>query len=391
MMLMKMNVQKRIDYYLGGLFLIFIKPLVFLVGKMLQRDHTPSIQGRLLFIKMLGGGSLLLALPLILGLKKKYPTRKICILTTPAVKPFAELLAVFDRIYIIDNRSIVGLFKSTFKALVSSWSVDTVIDLEVHSRLTTLFSIFTMARNRLGFYLENVFWRKNLHTHLVFYNLFSPSYFFYEQFAYLLDAQPIEMEACNLHLLMSIYRNAKQANACRTVCIGASCSSLGRERMLNAGQWLEIFKSRIAADEEVVVCFLGGEDDKVISGEIINVLKSYFSNARIYNECGVLSLKDAVRKIHSADEFWGIDSALLHFARLMKTESVSFWGPTAPETRLRKIEGLAEEVFYSKIPCSPCIHVTEQPPCNGNNLCIKAIFNKSLQAQRDLSKIIGIK
>jgi hypothetical protein len=30
-----------------------------------------------------------------------------------------------------------------------------------------------------------------------------------------------------------------------------------------------------------------------------------------------------------------------------------------------------EEVFYRPIPCSPCVHVTENPPCNGASACMR--------------------
>ena len=182
---MNLNIEKTIDYYVGGFLLLVVKPVVCAIGKILHRDHTLTIRGPILFIKMMGGGSLLLALPLILGLKQANPSKSVWIVTTPSVKPFAEILGAFDRIIIIDNRSIHRLILTAAKALLQCLATDTVIDLEVHSRLTTLFSLFTMARNRLGFYLERVFWRKNLHTHLIFYNCFPPSSFFLSLFFFL--------------------------------------------------------------------------------------------------------------------------------------------------------------------------------------------------------------
>ena len=89
------------------------------------------------------------------------------------------------------------------------------------------------------------------------------------------------------------------------------------------------------------------------------------------------ALDDAMPELAGADEFWGIDSALLHYARFLRTPCLSFWGPTHPETRLKPIDGLAERVVYRKVPCSPCIHLAEEPPCGGNNVCIRNLFESA--------------
>jgi hypothetical protein len=60
---------------------------------------------------------------------------------------------------------------------------------------------------------------------------------------------------------------------------------------------------------------------------------------------------------------------LLHFARALAVETVSIWGPTSPETRLRPT-GTRERVAFAKMPCSPCIHVHEIPPCQWRRDCI---------------------
>ena len=87
-------------------------------------------------------------------------------------------------------------------------------------------------------------------------------------------------------------------------------------------------------------------------------------------------------------EFWGIDSALLHYARLFGARCVSFWGPTSP-TSLLKPMPIVEEVHYGAIACSPCVHVAESPPCEGRNLCMTALLRPLSDAeQRDLPPVL---
>jgi hypothetical protein len=43
-------------------------------------------------------------------------------------------------------------------------------------------------------------------------------------------------------------------------------------------------------------------------------------------------------------------------------------------TRLQPFPGAADVAHYRKIACSPCIHVAEEPPCRGRNLCIAELI-----------------
>src|SRR5436309_1139345 len=55
-------------------------------------------------------------------------------------------------------------------------------------------------RNRLGFYLESTYWRRNVHTHLVFFNRASGVFHYYDAMVRLLGAEPAEIADCSRHL-----------------------------------------------------------------------------------------------------------------------------------------------------------------------------------------------
>lgn len=73
---------------------------------------------------------------------------------------------------------------------MNNFGVDTIVDLEVYSRLTTVISTLTCARNRVGFYIEAVFWRKSLYTHLIYFNRFAGTFLWYDAVARLLGVEP---------------------------------------------------------------------------------------------------------------------------------------------------------------------------------------------------------
>jgi ADP-heptose:LPS heptosyltransferase len=372
-----LRVKQRLDWVVGGILIALLRPAVALLGRLLRRDHTLRVGPRVCVFKLLGGGSLMVAFPALLGLRERHPTTELSLLCTPAVVPFASTLRIFDRLIVIDDSSLPRLLASGLRAWRTLLRTDTVIDLEVYSRLSTVVTLLSCARNRLGFYLESSFWRRGLHTHLIFFNRFSGAYLFYEKLVELLGAMPAPVEACRRRLCEGLPApRPEPAAGARTICVGSACSEMGRERMLAPRHWVKLLRDHVAAGAACRFVFLGGPADRADVEGILAELRPALPQHRYENRCGELSLPESLTALSGADEFWGIDSALLHYARLLGVPCLSIWGPTHPDTRLRPIEGLAERVLYRKVPCSPCIHLAEEPPCRGNNVCIRNLFER---------------
>lgn len=379
---MKISTIKLIDYYVGNLFIVILKPVIFLFGKFLKRDHSFELKKNVTFVKLLGGGSLVIAFPSLLGLRKKYPDLIINIITTKGVSPFARSLNIFNNIFEIDYSGISSLLLSTLKMYFKIFGTDTIIDLEAHSRLTTVLSALTAARNRIGFYLHSAFWKRTIHTHMIFFNMFSGSYEFYDKVVQLYSVSPASADECKKQLMRQIPQTERTDKY--RLCIGHACSDLSKERMLSVKNWESVFHTRLDQSFGGEVVFLGTGKDSELASEIIARLASYFINAEFVNLCGKTSLIESLSMLCSANEFWGVDSSLNHYARLFNIKCVSFWGPTDPNNYLRKMPGLQEEIIYCKIPCSPCIHITQTPPCMGENVCIQNLFNDEKREWRGL-------
>ena len=369
---MTLRLRQALDFYLGGFLILALRPIVVLAGWLLRRDHGAAVRGEICVLKLLGGGSLLLALPALLGLRRRWPEQKLLLVCTPAVVPFAKTLQLFDQFIVIDDSGPLRLAVSGLRAWRRCLGVDTMLDLEVYSRLSTIFSALTGARNRIGFFLHEVFWRRGLHTHLIFFNRFSGSWYFYERAVLLLGASPASIAECREHLNAGL--PPRQGRDGETICVGSGTSELAPERMLTAPQWEAVFMQRAGTSSGKRFVFLGAARDRVLAEATIRRLEAALPGHRYENCCGEMSLMESLGELARASEFWGVDSALLHYARIFGVRCVSYWGPTDPRTRLKPVPGLVEEVLYQKIPCSPCIHLAEEAPCRGNNLCIKNLF-----------------
>lgn len=371
---MHLRTQKRVDKYAGGLAIALLRPVTILLGVLLRRDHRLAVRDSIVWVKMVGGGSVLLAMPMLLGLRRAFPHAKMVLVTTPAVRPFAELTGAFDEYRVIDDRGALPLMRSALVAWFRTVRADCIVDLEVYSRLTTVFATATMARNRVAFWLEDIFWRRGLASHLVFFNRASGSYLFYDRIADLFDAPIASREECRTALLLACGLAEPLAVDPGRVCIGFACSELGRERMLTPGQWVVAFREHLRPGHRSAV-FLGGAADRAYADRIIDEVRRHFPGVALQNACGELSLRQSAALLLQSAEFWGIDSGLLHCARIAGLRCVSYWGPTAPTTRLREDGAIHEDVHYRKIACSPCVHVTEEPPCRGDNRCIQGLFD----------------
>ena len=384
---MAMSVSSKIalDRYLGGVIIFFLNPIARLLGFLLRRDHALAVRGDIVVIKMLGGGSLVMALPALLGIRRKYPAIKMRLLTTEGVKPFGETLDVFDEILVLDDQSFVSLMMSGLRCLLACIWADTIIDLEIYSYLTTVLSILTLARNRIGFFFNEGGYRQKLHTHRIFYQPGSPLYRHYDRIAVILAAPIVAPAECCDHLQTALGIIARASKPSRgRIAIGCGCSDLAEERKLTPAQWSRhVFAT--ALDKSCDVLFLGGKDDTDEIKRIIAAVQALGSDSwrgNLIDLSGTMPLRDSLRVLAHCDEFWGIESSLLHYARLFGLHIKAFLGPTHP-MRLRPIAGLVETVHYRKTLCSPCIHYASVPPCHGNNRCMKWLFERSDESRDD--------
>ena len=371
---MHLRTQRVIDNYVGGMAIAVLRPATMLLGALLRRDHELTVGREVVWVKMLGGGSLVLAMPMLLGFRRAHPNVRMVLVTTRAVKPFAELLGVFDEYRIIDTGSVFALLWTSLATLARTFRADCIVDLEVHSRLTTVFATLTMARNRVAFWLDHIFWRRGLASHLVFFNRASGAYHFYDRIADLFGVSIASRAECQEALERASGVAGERRRGAGQVCIGFACSDLAHERMLSPAQWVRAFHDNLRPEHRTFV-LLGGPGDRERGDEIIAALGAAFPALEFRNACGASSLAQSVAMLFASEEFWGIDSSLLHLARTAGLRCVSYWGPTDPATLTRPSWASDERQFYRKVACSPCVHTSESPPCHGDNRCIKALFD----------------
>jgi ADP-heptose:LPS heptosyltransferase len=376
-----MNIEKlrKVDFFLGSVLIVLLRPASIMLGTILKRNHAIVIRKQLVVTKIKGGGSLLLAMPALLSLRKKYPDKIFTLVTSAEVKPFAELMGVFDEIVIINISNLFYAGVSSLNALRKVWGADGLINFEIHSKLTTVFSSLSCARNRFGFYHETNSWQRDVITHLFFYNITSPVYINYNQVALALGATILPyQEVADFFIQHNQLQAPRQDAQTIKVVLAPFCSDLGKEREFLPEHWAKILKIKFE-NKALLLIIVGGKSDVKRASVLALNLKEVLPHFEIINLAGKTTLHESAMMIKTADEFLTIDSGLNHIARLSGGVRItSYWGPTDPTTRLAPFPNIAETVVYKKLFCSPCVHAVATPPCRGNNICMKQFVEEDL-------------
>ena len=369
---MQLPANRKLDKYLGYCLIGMLLPVTRLLGITMRRNHALQQPPKhLLFIKLLGLGSLVVASEPIQAMRKKLPNTRFILLTDANIASGIAPFQVFDEIWTIDTSSLSITISTSLKYIVRSWQLKNlwVADLEVYSKLTTVYSLFTLARNRFGFHLKPVFFRKFLNTHNI----------------------PFKQTAClednYYHMAQVITQSdihpSPEKDPVRTnewdkpyIILNNTCSSLATVRKL-PDETMAAICNWILAHTHFRIAFLGTGNDKAVIDQFIEEhLPAYKPTGRLTNIAGALDFEAYYRFI--ADKgvcMVTIDSGPLHIARKLGLPTLSVWGPTNPANYIKIPAGQENRqlFLYNKVACSPCVHHHEQLPCGGNNFCMKEI------------------
>jgi ADP-heptose:LPS heptosyltransferase len=373
---------RHFDRWLGLPLLLLVVPVARGLAALLPRRGTDQMLSaqteHCVFLKLKGGGSLIVALPALLAMRKLAPKAEFTLVCTLETKIYAELTGVFDRYAVIDDTGMGAMVRSTFNALRQCLRTETVIDLEPNSILAAAFTVLTMAEHRVGFVKSRERWRAAAYSQALSFNIYAPIYIYYDQLVKLVNSFPVTIKESQTQLLRHITPDAVTPDVDNVTVLGLApfTSDFARERMMPVEVWGRLLRVKIETGQVRLVLF-GSPKNKSAGELFVSRMRQYFPQTETINLCGTISLAEAAGTIMAVHEFWAIDSGLLHIARLLGVACRSFWGPTQPSQRLRPIEGLQEVTFYRNFVCSPCVHANGAPPCGGNNQCMMSMAETS--------------
>lgn len=392
--------MRKIDFWAGVPLCFFItrwyKLQRFLGLKDPQYARLPQ---NVLFIELAEMGSTVLAYPAFRLLKELYPRASIHFLTFKQNAATADIIDLIphENVLTIDSSSIWKFISGTASAALAARRrrIDTVVNLEMFARYSTILSYLSGAPKRVGlhrFYQEGLYTGDFL-THKLGYN---PHIHTAEMFLALVRALaepktdiPLGKfsiaAAGNKNTLelpkvkteeaekKRMWEKLKQVNSdisekSRLVLLNPNASKLIEVRKWPMLNYAALARKIIAEHGDVYIVITGSQSEYG-EGEF---LKGMAQSTRVLNLAGKTTLRELIDLFNISEVLITNDSGPAHFASLTNIHIMVFFGPETP--LLYKPLSDNCTVLYANYACSPCVSAYNQrrTPCNANK-CLEAI------------------
>ncbi|MCC6932184.1 MAG: glycosyltransferase family 9 protein [Deltaproteobacteria bacterium] len=393
---MKIRLMQLIDYWVGVPLCCLLS--VYQRVNLLFRPAAIKPTKKILFIELSEMGSAVIAYSALANAVCQYGRENIYFLIFKINSESVEILNVLPKknILTIDSRNFFAFVFSSWRMLlkVRSLAIDTVIDMELFSRFTMLFSYMSGAGKRIGFdnYTAEGLYRGKLLTHPVFYNHHQHMQInfiaLFQAAVNYQNSQP-QIKENVLSSLIDLPLFVPPAETASAALDLLKASGVGRQALLEkkviifnpdpgtalpirgwpAESYTQLAKMILQQwpDYYLVVVGLKGAQ------KYYQALASELNAKAIIDLTGrTNTLADLLAVVNNAALIVGNDSGPAHFASLIKVDSLVLFGPETPN--LYRPLGDKVRIFYAGLCCSPCLSAANHRHtiCK-NNKCLQAI------------------
>lgn len=391
---MRVRTVQRIDYWLGVPICAALTLWQLLVGRFVPRPSRPP--RRIAFVELSEMGTAILAHSALRQARREFEDAELFFVIFESNAESVALLDLIppENVLTIRQANFLEFTKTALAAVLRmrALGIDTVIDMELFSRFTALFSYATGAANRVGFhqYSGEGLFRGRLGTHRVLYNPHQHIALNLLGLVYalrapagetpllkqnladkLLDLPPRKIPSAQrrraLELLM--FENPAITNDTPLILINAHPGEILPIRGWPADRFVELARRLLKYDPEFQIVLIGLPEAREL-------------NERIMRAAGSRRCIDLSGKTHSLEELVALfslarvmvtnDGGPAHFASLTEMHSVVLFGPETPA--LYGPVGSHVTCLYASYGCSPCVSAfNHRVTFCTDNKCLQAI------------------
>lgn len=387
---MNIKFQRAVDRFVG----VPICALLSLIDRLrniLGIAATPSPPHRILVILLSEMGSLVLAHPMFAQLKQQYPDASLHVMLFDKNREVLGLLGVIPEtnVLAINDRSLTGFAMDSLRAIrrMRALKFDVVIDCELFSRVSSIFSYLSGAPIQVGFhrYTQEGLYRGSFTNHPVMYN---PYRHLSQQFLTMvtaIESQTVPTaKGAPATTVMDPPTLAFPEDELREVTaqLHTDFPAIQDKKLvliypsggiLPIRAWpLENYSQLCAKllDDGYAVALIGLKEDKPLAQTITAHCRSpYCVDLTGYTK----SVRHLLAIFHRASLLVTNDGGPGQFAALTSIPALVLFGPETPSL----YSPLANNIhcLYSGWTCSPCLTAYNHraSPCDGDNQCLKLI------------------
>ncbi len=378
-----MNFRQRIllDRLLAVPLSIVCNACVRGLGLICGRNHRidPASTREIVVSKFVGMGSIIQATPLLRALKQQFPKAHLTFVTLEANRGLVERLEGVDDVLSLNDSGVGPMLWTTTQALgqLMRRRVDHYFDLEIYSGFACLFAVFSLARNRLGFYRHSNRFKKGIYTHLVYFNTRMPVRRLYLQLGRTAGVPVsaddrlgiIRVDPADRQRMLDKLAKLGLKPGSPYILVNPNASDLLIERRWPDGHMIQAVTALAEAGHAVVL--MGAKSEAAYVRSLHERIAAP-ARDRVWNSAGLFSLPEAFALIEQAACVLTNDTGPMHMAFALGRPTVCLFGPVDPAHY--GIAGPNIVTFYAPVPCSPCVHEIDKPPCDGNNVCMQRLL-----------------
>jgi ADP-heptose:LPS heptosyltransferase len=384
---MRVDLQRWLDQLVGP----SLCRVLSLLTWWRRQPVTPGQPEKILVILLSEMGSLVLAQPMFQRLQQKYPDASLYVLLFRQNQEVLELLQVVPQAHILSVRS-TSLFRLVWDSLIAlrtMWrlGIDTVIDCELFSRVSSIYALLSGARIRVGFHphTQEGLYRGNFINRPVLYN---PYQHISQQFLTLAEAidstatptvkrrvdptrlslPPMAVGAAELAALTRRLQSDFPALVGKRLVLLYAGGGLLPIRAWPLAYYCQVAANVIRQGYSVGVIGLRQEKDGA------RAIQTHCDSPYCFDLTGYTSsVRELMLLFHLAALLITNDGGPAHFAALTPIPTMVLYGPETP-TLYGRLDDKAVNL-YTPLSCSPCLTAYNHrfSPCDGDNVCLKSI------------------
>lgn len=394
---MNIDFQRAVDRIAGvpicAFFSLLEKLRVFFV-----RETVPSNPKRILIVLLSEMGSLVLAQPMFAELKRRYPHAELHMLMFRKNREVLDLLGVMpkENVITLNDKALGSFAVDSLKALrrMRALDLDVVIDCELFTRASSIYSYLSGARIHVGFHshTQEGLYRGSFMNRPVLYN---PYRHLSQQFLTMVDAigsQGYPLAKGELHVLGAppLLQFAPNEVAEITAQLHADFPVLSGKKLvlvypdgglLPIRAWPPAYYKQLCDEflrEGYAVALIGLPEATPLAREIV----AHCAHDHCIDLTGYTrSVRHLLAIFHRACLLVTNDGGPGQFAAITPLPTLVFFGPETPAL----YSPLAPNIhcLYTALSCSPCLtaYNHRNSPCDGDNQCLKRITPEQVLAK----------
>ncbi len=354
-MISRTSFLKGIDSTIGAFICHLFTTITFHITKKTPVvPALPECIRRILLIRPGGLGDMIILLPVIRTIQKRFPDATIDLVCEKRNINVLALAGLHENAIAYD----ASPFHLLLKLIKTRY--DVVIDTEQFHHFSSVFGIISQAPVRIGF---NINPRRNpLYTHLINYDT---NGFEGDQFMNLLG--PLNITDIKYDITRAFSGNTPLINepVCKDLARHADRSFIlihpgasTNYKRWDTAKFVQTAKETARIHHLDIIC-IGASSDTLITTAIVNGVRDNGSSAWSY--AGALNLPDIVYLMKRARLFIGTDSGMSHLATATGLPTVILFGPTNHSKW--SMRNAHHAVIHANVPCAPCFIFGYHKPC----------------------------